>query len=170
MTGQAIPADKATELGAIRTRLVGQGALVLLVGFVFGFGYLFFLIGRIELWPIPGAIPQQLPGTIKAWRMAHLEGIMNGVFLWLFAGILPLVPVSTRYARRIANAFIAMAWLLPLASVLDALFPASRGLAFQPPFTNYVAFFMFYVGIVWSTWAVILIAWSCLRPEPRASE
>ena len=36
--------------------LVGHGALVLLVGFVIGFGFLFFLTGEIALWPIPGQI------------------------------------------------------------------------------------------------------------------
>lgn len=157
----------AAHLSPVRTRLVGHGALVLLVGGVFGFGYLFFLIGRIELWPIPGAIPQQLPGTIKAWRMAHLEGILNGLFLWLFAAILPLIPVSTVFARRLTTAFIVMAWLLPFASILDALFPDSRGLAFHGPFTNYLAFFMFYVGILWSMWALGLIAWTCLRHRPN---
>ena len=156
----------SSEISTIQTRLIGQGALVLLAGFVFGFGYLFFLLGRIELWPIPGAIPQQLPGTIKAWRMSHLEGVLNGLFLWLFAAILPAIPVSTTYARRIATAFIAMAWLLPFASVLDALFPNSRGLSFHAPFTNNLAFFMFYVGIVWSMWAVGVIAVSCLRRRP----
>lgn len=158
------------EISSIQTRLIGNGALVLLVGFVFGFGYLFFILGRIELWPVPGAIPQQLPGTIKAWRMSHLEGVLNGLFLWLFAAILPMIPVSTAYARRIATAFIAMAWLLPFASILDALFPNSRGLAFHAPFTNNLAFFMFYVGIVWSMWAVGLIAWSCFRPRPNLAE
>uniref|UniRef100_UPI002609A044 hypothetical protein n=1 Tax=Novosphingobium sp. TaxID=1874826 RepID=UPI002609A044 len=62
----------------------------------------------------------------------------------------------------------AMAWLLPFASILDALFPDSRGLAFHGPFTNYLAFFMFYVGIVWSMWALGLIAWTCLRRQPDA--
>lgn len=154
-----------TEISAIQTRLIGHGALVLTAGFVFGFGYLFFLLGRIELWPIPGVIQAQLPGTIKAWRMSHLEGVLNGLFLWLFAAILPAIPVTLANARRIALAFIVMAWLLPFASILDALFPNSRGLAFHGPFTNYLAFFMFYVGIVWSMWAVGLIAWSCLRPK-----
>ena len=66
------------EISAVQTRLIGNGALVLLAGFVFGFGYLFFLLGKIELWPIPGSIAQQFPGTIKAWRMSHLEGVLNG--------------------------------------------------------------------------------------------
>ena len=95
--------------------------------------YLFFLNGRIELWPIPWAFPVQLPGTIKAWRMSHLEGILNGVFLWLFTAILPVIPISTSNARRIALAFIVMAWLLPFTSVLDALSPTAADWRSTPP-------------------------------------
>ena len=61
--------------------LVGHGALVLLFGFVVGFGFLFFLIGHVALWPIPGRIDYQLPGTYDAWRMAHMEGVVNGLAL-----------------------------------------------------------------------------------------
>lgn len=42
--------------------LIGHGALVMWVGFVVGFGFAFFLLGRVELWPIPGSIETQLPG------------------------------------------------------------------------------------------------------------
>lgn len=46
--------------------LVGNGALVLLIGFAIGFGFLFFLTGEIALWPIPGRIDYQMPGTYDA--------------------------------------------------------------------------------------------------------
>ena len=62
------------DVGRAQRLLLGHGALVLLVGFVVGFGFLFFLIGEIRLWPIPGVIEYQLPGTYDAWRMAHMEG------------------------------------------------------------------------------------------------
>ena len=67
--------------------LVGHGALVLLFAFVIGFGFVFFLICDIRLWPIPWVIDYQMPGTYDAWRMAHMEGITNGFGLWsLVAG------------------------------------------------------------------------------------
>lgn len=50
--------------------LVGHGALVLLSAFVIGFGFLFFLIGEISLWPIPGSIDYQfqVPTMLGEWR------------------------------------------------------------------------------------------------------
>ena len=36
--------------------LFGHGALILLFGFVIGFGFLFFLLGEFALWPIQGKI------------------------------------------------------------------------------------------------------------------
>jgi hypothetical protein len=36
--------------------LVGHGALVLILAFIVGFGFLFFLLGDIRLWPIPWVI------------------------------------------------------------------------------------------------------------------
>jgi hypothetical protein len=142
--------------------LLGHGALVLLLGFVFGFGFLFFLLQRVELWPIPGQLDIQLPGTIKAWRMSHLEGVMNGFALWLLAAILPLLPVPGRVLKQIVLASIVTAWVFPIASVMDALFPDSRGLAFGGPVTNLLAFFLFYIGVLAIIWVAAAIAYYCL--------
>lgn len=90
----------------VQKLLVGHGALVMWVGFVVGFGFAFFLLGRVELWPIPGSVEVQLPGTYDAWRMAHLEGVLNGAFLWMAAVVLPLVPLGIVGTRRLAWAFI----------------------------------------------------------------
>ena len=77
--------------------LVGHGALVLLFAFVIGFGFVFFLIGDIRLWPIPWVIDYQMPGTYDAWRMAHMEGITNGFGLWLLAAVLPLLNPRSKH-------------------------------------------------------------------------
>ena len=43
-----------------------------------------------------------MPGTYDAWRMAHLEGVLNGAFLWIAALVLPLVPIGIVGTRRLA--------------------------------------------------------------------
>ncbi|QJQ31456.1 hypothetical protein GV829_02495 [Sphingomonas lacunae] len=146
-----------TDYRAIQTMLVRQGGLVLLLGFVAGFGFLFFLIGAIELWPIPGKIDYQLPGTVKAWRMSHLEGVMNGLMLWLLAAVLPTFALPFATARRIAHMLVVTAWTFPIASLFDAFFQNSRGLRFGGPVTNLIPFFLFYIGIILLVWAVIEI-------------
>ena len=138
--------------------LVGHGALVLLVGFAIGFGFLFFLIGGIELWPIPGRIDYQLPGTYDAWRMAHMEAIVNGFGLWIFALVVPLIPVEDALRGKLTLAMIIAAWTIVLAATIDPLFPDARGLKFGANLPNTIAFFLFYVGIVAVVWAVAVIA------------
>ncbi len=153
------------EIQKSQRLLVGHGALVLLVAFIIGFACLFFLIGEIRLWPIPGSIEYQLPGTYDAWRMAHMEGITNGFGLWLMAAVLPLLNLSARTSRRIAISMIIVAWTIVIASCFDPLFPEARGLAMTSDtnLMNNVAFLLFYVGIGIVIAIMIKVAIQCLR-------
>jgi hypothetical protein len=144
--------------------LVGHGALVLLFAFVIGFGFVFFLIGDIRIWPIPWAIDYQMPGTYDAWRMAHMEGITNGFALWLLAAVLPLLNLSVKISRRIAVGMIITAWTFIIASSIDPLFPDARGLELTSESTlfNDVAFLLFVIGIVIVISIMVKIAKQCL--------
>jgi hypothetical protein len=144
--------------------LVGHGALVLLFAFVIGFGFVFFLIGDIRLWPIPWVIDYQMPGTYDAWRMAHMEGITNGFGLWLLAAVLPLLNLSVKISRRIALGMIVTAWTFIIASTIDPLFPNARGLELTSESTlfNDVAFLLFVIGIVIVIAIMVKIAKQCL--------
>lgn len=145
--------------------LIGHGALLLFVAGVLGFGFLFFLIGKIALWPIPWEIDYQLPGTYDAWRMAHMEGIANGLLLWLTAAVLPLMPFQARGKKRLGYAMMLITWTIVIASALDPIFPDSRGLEFGGPVTNQLAFFLFYIGVGGAMIVPAMIAWHCLRPK-----
>jgi hypothetical protein len=155
------------DLRQIQRMLIIQGGYVLLLGFAAGFGYVFFLIGSIELWPIPGKIDYQLPGSDKAWRMSHLEGVMNGFMLWLIATVLPTLALPVQLARRVALALVITAWVFPIASLFDAFFKDSRGLRYAEPITNIIPFFLFYVGILTLVWAVIQIIVQVRRSRPQ---
>ena len=157
------------DLRPLRRRLVGHGALLILAGGVIGFGFLFFLIGEIRLWPIPGKISYQMPGSLKAWRMSHLEAIINGAILWITAAVLPLMPVSAVGARRVSNGLIVVAWTFVLGSLCDALFVNSRGLVESDVLTNNIAFGLFYVGVVLVMVIMGVIAYrSLLAPDDSA--
>jgi len=145
--------------------LIGHGAVLIFIGGVLGFGFLFFLMGGIALWPIPGEINYQMPGTYDAWRMAHMEGIINGFALWLTAAILPVFPFTDKGKKRTALGMIIVGWTIVLASSLDPLFANSRGLEFGGPATNQMAFFLFYIGVVGVMVLMAIIAWKCLRPN-----
>ncbi len=129
--------------------LIGHGAVLVFIGGVLGFGFLFFLIDKIALWPIPGEIEIKLPGTYDAWRMAHMEGIINGLFLWLTAALLPVMPFSEIALKRIAYGMIVVGWTIVVAC---------------GPLTNYIAFFLFYVGVVAVMVIMAVIAYRCLKP------
>src|SRR5207249_3400479 len=73
----------------LRALLVANGALVFMVGLVAGFPFTFVILGKIVLWPLPGALGVHLPGDVRGWRMAHLEGILNGLTLIAVAAAAP---------------------------------------------------------------------------------
>jgi len=116
------------------------------------------LIGEIALWPIPGRIDYQLPGSYDAWRMAHMEGITNGFGLWIVALVLPLVPFSDVLRHRITWGMIFVAWTIVLAAAIDPVFPDARGLEFGKNIPNTIAFLLFYAGILTVIWVVAVVA------------
>ena len=61
--------------------LVAHGGLVFLLGMAAGFPFAFEILGRLELWPIPGSVQMDMPGDVRGWRMAHLEGVLNGLLM-----------------------------------------------------------------------------------------
>lgn len=148
--------------------LIGNGALLLFYGGVAGFGFLFVILGRIDVWPFP-VFDVQLPGSEKAWRMTHLEAIINGLILWIVALLLPLLPFGSKGLHRLSIGMIGVGWMFSVASLFDALFPNSRGLDFAGPLTNRIPFFLFYAGILIVMVAMAIIAWrSLVRKHPAA--
>lgn len=133
--------SKNKDVLRIQRMLIGHGALVLFYGGIIGFLFLFFLIGEVKLWPVPGAIDYQMPGTYDAWRMAHMEAIVNGLALWLSAAILPIMPFSAKAKRRVGVGLVITAWTIVIASTMDPLFPNSRGLYFGGNVLNTTAFY-----------------------------
>ncbi len=157
------------EFMRYRRLLIGHGALLMFYGGLVGFGFLFFIMGEISLWPIPGSIHYQLPGTYKAWHMTHLEALINGAILWITAAAMPLLPLSATGIRRVTYGLIVTAWTFAIASIFDALFPNSRGLAVSDSLTNNIAFGLFYVGVVIVMVIMPYIAYRALRSRDPAS-
>ena len=158
-----------SNISSQQRRLIGHGAILIFIGGILGFGFLFFLIGKIALWPIPWELKIQLPGTYDSWRMAHMEGITNGFGLWLMAAVLPLLNFSAKTSRRIAIGMIITAWTIVIASTFDPLFPDSRGLSLtqETSLTNDIAFLLFLVGLAIVIAIMLKIAHACLFSAKR---
>ncbi len=153
--------EQSNELKRLQQLLIGSGAFLIVLGGIAGFGFLFFLLGEINLWPFP-IYEYQMPGTIKAWRMSHLEGILGGFMQWIMAAIIPLMPFTIKATKRMVYLILPIGWMFTIASLMDALFLESRGLAIGGPLTNSIAFFLFYVGIVVLMYFLVVIGYRSL--------
>lgn len=112
--------------------MIAHGTLVLLVGFLVGYGFLFNLIGEVTLWPIPGSLHVQLPGSAERWRAAHTGNILNGLMAIAIGLCLPRLRLSAGVERFVTWGIIAGIWGNVGFYLLSALGAAGRGLTFGP--------------------------------------
>jgi len=131
----------------LQSRLIAHGALVYLLGILAGFPFTFVILGKVVLWPIPGAIDWQPAGDVRAWHMAHLEGILNGLTLFGVAAVLPRLRLSETNLKIVAWGLIVTAWGNILASIIGPLF-GGRGLEFGGSAANSVMYVLFVVAVV----------------------
>ena len=142
----------------IRSLLVAHGALLFLAGMVAGFPFAFHILGRVELWPIPGSLDVQIPGDYRGWRMAHLEGILNGLLLIGVGAAGALLRLGERAARWAAWALIVCGWGNVIASFIGPL-AGVRGLSFAGFSLNSLVFLLFMIAI----FAIFIAMWLVFR-------
>ncbi|MGH9889224.1 MAG: hypothetical protein ACREBE_27065 [bacterium] len=118
----------------MRARLLYNGALVVLLGLLAGFPYALVVTG-------------QMAGEERAWRMAHLEGLLNGMLALIAAGVWDSLVLSARQRRWLALSLILAAWGNAVASILAAS-AGVRGLALAGPPLNAVVYLLFVAAIV----------------------
>lgn len=85
---------------AQQCRMVGHGAVVLLIGMIAGVGLLISLLGGIEL--IPGRILEfSLFGSPESWVRTHIGGMLNGMLIMLVAVLVHAMAVEDKPARQL---------------------------------------------------------------------
>ena len=149
----------------LRSLLVAHGALIFLAGMVAGFPFAFQILGHIELWPIPGSLDIQMPGDYRGWRMAHLEGILNGLLLIGVGAAGARLRLSERAARWAAWGLIVCGWGNVVASFIGPI-AGVRGLSFTGFGWNTLVFLLFMIAIVAifiAMWLVFRGAWARYR-------
>jgi hypothetical protein len=145
----------------LQSLLVAHGALVFLVGMLAGFPFALVVLHGMEVSP-PGEAGASLPGDVRGWRMAHLEGILNGILLIAVAAVLPRLSLSTRAQSVLAWSLVVTAWGNMIASVIGPLL-GGRGLALGGGIANDVMFVLFTVAVVTVIVAMALVARGALR-------
>lgn len=138
----------------LRARLLFHGAVVILLGLLAGFPYAYVITG-------------QLAGEERAWRMAHLEGVLNGLVLVGVAAAGGHIALSAAAQRWLALSLGAAAYGNVVASVLAASFGV-RGLNTAGPFANRLVFALFMIAIVGILVALALVLVGARR-SARAS-
>lgn len=136
--------------------LVAHGALVFLLGMVAGFPYAFEILQRVDVWPIPGSVAVDVPGDVRGWRMAHLEGILNGVLLVAVGAVGSRLALSAAQARWVVGGLLVTAWGNILASWVAPL-AAVRGLAFSGFDWNGLVYLLFIAAVVGVLVAMTLV-------------
>lgn len=132
------------------TRLVLHGAVVFGLGMLSGipFGY--------------GIVESQPEAFVRAWKLAHLEGLTNGLVLWVLAAVTPRLDLPELAWRMLGWALGAMAY----GNIVGAMLAAGlghRGLAPEGPVGNWIPFSVFGVAMVGTFVAVPLVGWGAWR-------
>ena len=112
-----------------KSLLILNGVGLLISSAVSGWLHFFQLLGEIDLWPILNHIEATVPGEPRAWIMAHLEGITNGLLLMAIALISGFLLLSDRQFKWLVYCSITFGWLFTLPAIANAWF-GTRGLAF----------------------------------------
>ncbi len=118
----------------LRDKMVLHGVMVIVIGLLAGFFWTFVLWGMMD-------------GSERQWRMAHLEGILNGLLVLALAAFSERFRLSPRWHARLAWLLILTAYGNVLASILGAWWGV-RGLNPFSPLTNTVVFLLFAVALV----------------------
>jgi hypothetical protein len=129
--------------------LVGHGLVVVLLGLLIGFPYALVVTGS-------------MPGAERAWRMAHLEGVLNGLLLVAIGAARESLSLSERESRWLAWSLILTAYGNVIASAIGAA-TGERGLSPELPIANLVVYAGFMVAVVAVLFAVVLAALGAFR-------
>lgn len=116
-----------------RLQMVLHGAAVFFLGLAAGVPYAMVVTGS-------------LAGEERAWKMAHAEGVQNGLLLLAVAGAGGLLSLDDRRSSLLAWSLIVASYGNVIASILGAA-TGNRGLEAVAPGANVAVFSLFVVAM-----------------------
>jgi hypothetical protein len=146
-----------------RSLLVLNGIGLLISAALSGWLHFFQLLGEIDLWPFVQDVEFTVPGEDRAWVMAHMEGITNGLLLIAIALASRYLRLSPRQFGILFWSALAFGWLFTLPAIANAWF-GTRGLAmgggpWGPSLANDIIFLFGWPAMVGVHVAFALLAW-----------
>ncbi len=133
----------------VRKSLVGHGVVVILLGMFVGFPYALVVTGS-------------MPGAERAWRMAHLEGVLNGLMLVAIGAAGQSIALSARQAWWLRWLLIVTAYGNVIAATLGAA-AGERGLTPEGPAANMIVYLTFMAAVVAVLVGLVLAALGAFR-------
>jgi hypothetical protein len=144
-----------------RHRLALHGILNVIAALLLGVAY-----GIVVVKSLAASDPAPFAEPLRAWKMAHLEALLNG--LLLLALIPALCYLRGKRAQQCATGgAVLAAWCNTIASTLGAL-TGSRGAVANGLTWNSLVYALFVIGVVAITLSAITFAANLLRRQlPR---
>lgn len=130
--------------------LVIHGVIVILIGLFYGFGYGAALVGDV------------LKSTQDAWKLAHMEGLLNGMLIIVIGVAYTLIKPPVLLERWIRYPLIFTAYANVLAPLL-AIITGNRGLEMGDTLGSYLVYFIFGAGVVTVLIGMGVFLYSLLR-------
>jgi hypothetical protein len=112
----------------VRLFLIRHGAIVAFLGSLTGLAYTFVVTG-------------ELAGSIRAWHLAHIQGVMIGIMILAVSSLVTRVSLEGRKLWILAYAFVITGYCYSIGPVLGAVLGV-RGIEPAMPVANLV----FYVS------------------------
>jgi len=128
----------------ISRRVIFHGAIVVLLGLAAGFPFAFVILGSMN-------------GDVRAWRMAHLEGVLNGLVMFAVAGIAPRLTLSEGRQSLLGWCLVITGYGNVIASIVGASVGV-RGLEAGGSLANTIVYLLFVVAVATITVAMVLLA------------
>tara|TARA_R110000868_G_scaffold100968_11_gene277980 strand:- start:53 stop:550 length:498 start_codon:yes stop_codon:yes gene_type:complete len=107
--------------------LNGTGLFILAISI--GWIWFFALLNAIVLWPLPIDIPVTIPDDGRAWRMAHMEGITQGLLLMALGLGGQFMRLKPKQYVWLFWSSLVTGWLFTVPTIFNAIY-GTRGLAF----------------------------------------
>ena len=113
----------------LRALLLLNGIGLFILAISIGWIWFFALLKSVQLWPLPINIAVAIPDDGRAWRMAHMEGITQGLLLMALSAGGQFMRLSQRQYVWLFWSSVVSAWFFTIPTLFNALF-GTRGLAF----------------------------------------
>jgi len=139
-----------------RTWLALHGAILLVIGMLAGVPY-----GQaiVDAWG---------DEAVRAWKLAHMEGLTNGLLVLAVAGVGGLLALGPRARRVLVATLLLGAWANTVGGIVAALVGV-RGLDPKGAPENWLVFPIWMLGFLPLVALPIAIAgaWAALRQRPE---